>query len=73
VRKNICNKARRELVAIKTYRLGDYGAIEVGTDRFCEPKGTACEVIAEFVQIWKREGEPWIITRIASYDHRPLP
>jgi len=72
VRKNICNKTRRELVAIKAYPLGDYGALEVGTHRFCEPKGTTCEVIAEFVQLWKREGERWIVTRIVSYSHRPL-
>lgn len=73
VRKNICDKTRRELVTVKAYRLGDYGALEVGTHRFCEPKGAKCEVIAEFMHVWKREGERWIVTRIASYDHRPLP
>jgi len=73
IQKNVCNQVRRELVTMKVDRLGDYGALEIGTHRFCEPKGVKCDGVGEFVHIWKRDGERWLLTRIISFNHRDIP
>ena len=73
-RKHICGKVRRELVpgTLEVDKIEGYGAIELGSHRFCELEGEHCMGIARFVQVWKREGDTWKATRIISFGHRAL-
>jgi len=76
VRKNICGKVRRELVpgTIEVYRLGDYGALEIGVHRFHHPGHDDTEAVGEakFVIIWQRTDSTWKMTRTISYAHAAL-
>lgn len=75
VRRNVCGKFRRELVAgsLRAYPIPGFGVMEIGEHRFCKPEGGACHGRGEFVMVWRRDGEQWRVTRALSYAHRPLP
>ena len=66
------NGLKRELVAgsLEVYPIKDYGAIEIGSHRFChdENEKKDCGTF-KFVHIWKRTGNEWKVTRVISYDH----
>jgi ketosteroid isomerase-like protein len=76
VKNNICGKVHRDLVpgSLEVYPLKDYGAVEMGSHRFCDPKKTEkCgedSGIAKFVMLWQNKDGAWKITRIISYDHK---
>lgn len=73
-RKNICHKIRRELVgSLEVYPIKDFGAIEMGTHRFCQIDTGKCEGIGKFMNIWRYQNGQWQMTRVVSYDHRPIP
>jgi hypothetical protein len=74
-RKNVCGHFRRELVpgTLKVYPIKDFGAIEQGVHRFCQFGSTTCEGMADFVVVWRRQGDVWQITRVLSYGHRANP
>ena len=62
---------RRERVGtLEVYAIPHYGAIEVGTHRFChEDSGrTDCGTF-RFVQLWHRQTGSWKIARVISYGH----
>ena len=75
VKNNICGKTRRELVpgSLEVYPMHGYGAVEMGVHRFYspadreEPTGEA-----KFIHLWQDKDGAWKITRVISYDHRPL-
>lgn len=71
--KNVCGHFRRELVpgSLKVYPIKDFGAIEEGVHRFCQFKTGDCDGIANFVIIWRHQGDQWQITRVLSYGHHP--
>src|SRR3954451_12244837 len=73
VRKNICGKVRRDLVpgTLEVYRLGDYGALEIGVHRFHHPGHDDTEGVGEakFVIVWQRTDTTWKMTRTISYAH----
>jgi len=71
--KNVCGKIRRELVpgTLKVFPIKDYGAIAQGVHRFCQVGAAECEGMADFVIVWRKQGEQWQITRVLSYGHRP--
>jgi hypothetical protein len=71
--KNVCGHFRRELVpgSLKVYPIKDFGAIEQGVHRFCQFDTGDCDGIADFVIVWRRQGDKWQITRVLSYGHRP--
>lgn len=75
-RKNICGKMRRDLVpgSLEVYRLGDYGALEMGVHRFHHPGRDDTEPVGEgkFVIIWQRSNGAWKMTRTISYAHGAL-
>ena len=75
VKKNVCGKFRRELVAgtMEVYPLGDYGAMYSGTHRFCQSGSGRCEGSGKFMHILRNKDGDWKITRVISYDHRALP
>ncbi len=76
-RQNICGKVRRDLVpgTLEVYRLGDYGALEIGVHRFHHPGRDDTEPVGEgkFVIIWQRSDGAWKMTRTISYAHRAVP
>jgi hypothetical protein len=75
VKKNICGKARRELVAgtLKVYPMRGFGAVEIGVHRFYPPKkGSEPTGEAKFIHLWQKKDGEWKITRVISYDHVSL-
>ena len=63
---------RRELVpgSLRIYPVKGYGAIEVGSHRFCHDEhGRPDCGTFEFVHIWKKQDAQWRITRVVSYGH----
>ena len=66
------NGIKRELLAgtLRVFPIKDYGALELGTHRFChdEQGHTECGIF-EFVHIWRHEGEGWKLSRAVSYGH----
>jgi hypothetical protein len=75
VRKYICGKVRRELVAgtLEAYVMEGYGAVTMGAHRFCELGAQKCEGIAKFFHLWRHKDGAWEMTRVISYDHRAAP
>jgi ketosteroid isomerase-like protein len=77
IQKYVCGKARRDLVpgTLEVYPLKNYGAVEIGAHRFCDPQkfktcGEKDSGIAKFVMIWQhQDGGAWKITRVISFDH----
>ncbi|OOG51112.1 DUF4440 domain-containing protein [Rhodanobacter sp. C01] len=71
---NVCGHFRRELVpgSLKVYPIKDFGAIEQGVHRFCQFKTGDCDGMADFVIVWRHQGDQWQITRVLSYGHHPV-
>lgn len=69
-----CGNYTRELVAgsLKVYPVKDFGAIAQGVHRFCQIDTGACEGLADFVVVWKQDGDRWQVTRVLSYGHRAV-
>jgi ketosteroid isomerase-like protein len=65
-------RIRRMLVrgSLDVYPIKNYGAIEVGSHRFChEEKGkTECGTF-KFLHVWRKAGNSWQLSRIVSYAH----
>ena len=75
VRKNICGKVRRELVAgtLEVYPLRGYGAVEIGVHRFYQPPNASQPTgVAKFIHVWRKKDGVWKITRVISYNHTAL-
>jgi hypothetical protein len=74
VRKYICGKVRRELVegTLAVSPIKDFGAFETAEHRFCEIDTGKCVGIAKTAMLWRLQNGQWQLTRIISYDHRPL-
>jgi uncharacterized protein (TIGR02246 family) len=76
VKKNICGKVTRELVAgsLHTYPMKGYGALQVGVHRFHHPGHEDTEPVGEarFTHLWQYKDGAWKITRAMSYDHHAL-
>lgn len=75
LKKNICGKTRRELVpgSLEVHPLKGYGAVQIGVHRFFSPadaKEASGE--AKFIHIWRYDNGEWKITRVISYDHKPV-
>ena len=71
-KKYVCGHYRRELVpgTLKVYPVKDFGAIAQGSHRFCRIDTGQCEGLADFMIVWRQQGETWQITRVLSYGHR---
>ena len=65
----------REVVpgSIIVYPIKDFGAIELGSHRFCQTATGKCEGLADFTTVWQRTDAGWKITRVLSYGHRGKP
>jgi Domain of unknown function (DUF4440) len=65
---------RRELVAgtLRVYPIKDYGAVQMGVHRFVQ-RGASTYTVARFVTLWQKKDGGWIIPRVLSFDHLPMP
>ena len=76
LKNNICGKVRRELVpgSLQVHEMKSYGALEIGVHRFHPAeKGSPAQGEAQFIHLWQNKDGAWKVTRVISYDHRPLP
>jgi hypothetical protein len=77
IKKNICGKLRRELVAgtLEVYLMQGYGALEIGVHRFHHPGREKTEPVgeAQSIHLWQHKDGVWKITRVISFDHYALP
>jgi ketosteroid isomerase-like protein len=66
------SRIRRELVpgSVEVYPIKNYGAIEVGSHRFCHDENgrTECGTF-KFLHVWRKTGKTWRLSRIVSYAH----
>ena len=66
------SRIRRELVSgsLEVYPIKHYGAIEVGSHRFCHEENgrTECGTF-KFLHVWRKNGGTWHLSRIVSYAH----
>ena len=75
LKKNICGKTRRELIAgtLEVYPLKGYGAVQIGVHRFYTPiNAPEPGGVAKFIHVWRYKDGVWKITRVISYDHAPI-
>lgn len=66
------SRIRRELVpgSLEVYPIKGYGAIEVGSHRFCHDEHGKAECgTFKFLHVWRRTGRRWQLSRIVSYAH----
>jgi len=75
IEKGVDFRARRELVkgSMAVYPLNNYGAVETGRHDFYaieEGKADRLTESAQFLHLWKKDGERWKLTRVVSYDHK---
>ncbi|WP_041296026.1 DUF4440 domain-containing protein [Kangiella koreensis] len=60
----------RQLVSSEVHQLGDYGALQTGKHNFYVD-GNLVEK-AEFIVIWERTADSWMVKRVVSYDHQAV-
>ena len=74
-RRNVCGKLRRETIpaTVETHAVPDYGAIQIGEQRFCRVDRAQCQGVAsKFLLLWRfRDGE-WRIARMVRYGYRQV-
>lgn len=72
IKNNICGKLRRELIpgTLEVYPMKGFGAVEIGSHRFCELSTGNCDAVARFIHLWQYRDGQWTITRVISYDHQ---
>jgi hypothetical protein len=67
------NGLKRELVkgSLEVYPIKDFGAIEVGSHRFCHVENGRDDCgVFKFVLVWRQTDGRWQVTRALSYDHQ---
>ena len=66
------SRIRRELVSgsLEVYPIKNYGAIEVGSHRFCHEENGRPECgTFKFLHVWRKAGKEWRLARVVSYAH----
>ena len=66
------SQIRRTLVpgSLEVYPIKNYGAIEVGSHRFCHTENGKAECgTFKFLHVWRKTGLRWQLSRIVSYAH----
>lgn len=73
-RRNVCGNFRRELItgSLEIYPIKGFGAIEEGSQTFCDIKSGKCLGEAKFLIVWHQAPDGWRITRIFSYGHHAI-
>jgi len=70
-------KLRRELVreSVEVSPIKDFGAVETGRHRFFLVIDDNTEKVieeAKFTNVWQTQSTGWKLSRVISYDHRPI-
>lgn len=70
-------KLRRELIkeTVEVSPIKDFGAVETGRHRFFLVINDTTEKVieeAKFTNIWQMQSDGWKLSRVISYDHRPI-
>jgi len=63
---------RRELIpgSLQVYPIKDFGAIEIGTHRFCHKENGKDDCgNFPFVMVWRKSADSWKVSRVISYGH----
>lgn len=60
----------RKLVSTEVHPLGEYGALQTGKHNFYVD-GNLVEK-SQFITIWERTEDKWIVKRVVSYDHQAV-
>src|SRR6266478_6040198 len=63
---------RRELIpgSLQVYPIKDFGAIEIGTHRFCHKENGKDDCgNFPFVMVWRKSADSWRVSRVISYGH----
>lgn len=60
----------RQLVSNEIHPLGEYGALQTGKHNFYVD-GNLVEK-SQFITIWERTADSWIVKRVVSYDHQAV-
>ena len=63
---------QRQLVqgSLEVYPVKDYGAIEIGSHRFCHKENGKDDCgTFKFAMVWRKSGDSWKISRVISYGH----
>lgn len=71
--KDKCSKpfsVTRKLVSTEVHPLGEYGALQTGKHNFYVD-GNLVEK-SQFITVWERLEDKWIVKRVVSYDHRAV-
>jgi ketosteroid isomerase-like protein len=68
------NHIRRELLkgTLEVYKLGDFGAVEIGVHRIYHTNPGQTEHISgeyKFIHVWEKKNDVWKVKRIISYGH----
>jgi hypothetical protein len=73
--KYACGNYTREIIpgSLVVFPIKNFGAIELGSHRFCQTASGKCDGIADFTMIWQQTDAGWRITRVLSYGHRANP
>ena len=73
-RKNVCGNFRRKLTSgsLEVYPIKGFGAIEEGSQTFCDVKSEKCFGEAKFLIVWHQTPDGWCATRIFSYGHHAI-
>ena len=75
--KEMCDRnshIRRELIkgTLEVYKLGDFGAVEIGVHRIYHTNKGETEHISgdyKFIHVWQKKDGVWKLKRIISYGH----
>jgi hypothetical protein len=67
------NGVKRTLVpgSLEVYPIKDFGAIQMGRHYFTREGEPGAE-IAKFVHLWRYGDGKWRLSRVMSFDHRPM-
>jgi len=71
--KDKCSKpfaVTRQLVSNEIHPLGEYGALQTGKHNFYVD-GKLVEK-SQFITVWERTTDSWIVKRVVSYDHQAV-
>lgn len=74
VKKNICGKVQRRALpgTMEVYPMAKIGAIQMGQHCFAEVGKADCIQRGRYYILWRFDGTNWRISKVFSYDHRPM-
>ena len=74
VKKSICGKVQRRLLpgTMEVYPMAKIGALQMGRHCFAEAGKAECIQQGRYSILWRFDGTSWQISKVFSYDHRPM-